>query len=269
MLFLMAILVTLSCGISDTDEQKTSGAPEIIRVRWVVDERSNHPGSESSATAHITFYIYLDKPDRHSDITRIVVHSPYGSCWRWDSDDLADKWDQENRRFEMVYCYSTWHPNSVLLGTYIVEAWRIDADPQTLSFDVFGRTDTTLTAGYIYSYACSSLPKILKPPDDCSCSVDGDTLAISFKVDDDIVDGGLAWCYTSTGSYLGSTDYFEDVGTINRHGPNTFRLHISDMAAAPDEIRILLTASTPQNQGIYRARSIMLNTGRSPICEEP
>jgi hypothetical protein len=268
LLVLLSILLLLGCGTSDVgDEEVKKGPPEITGVWWIIDDRSNEPFSEPCGTASTTYFLYIDDPDRHSEITRIVLNDPEGGCWSWESDELAGKWDQIDRRFEMWNCCSPRHRNSILLGEYAIDVWREDGDPQNLTFDVMGRRDPTLTAGYIYSDACASTPKILKPPYDCSCSMDGDTLVVGFEADDEIADGGFVWCYTGSGSFLGITAHFEDVGTVNKHGLNTFRLDTSHLARAPAGAVIVLTASTPEDQGLYRAWSDTVGTDGGSLCE--
>jgi hypothetical protein len=240
-LLLGLLPVFTSCGVSDVDNKKpVEYAPEVRKVWWALEDRTHEPCPGLQATAMVTFFVYLEDADQHSDISSVKITSPGGGSWTLDSVGVREWWNAEDKRFEIWNCVNAQHIHSVALGSHTIEVEQPGKQPSLLSFKVFGRRDASLDSGFIYSYADSSYPKILRPAFNCFCCVQGETLSVSFDADDAVVEGGFVWYYDSYDLFIGRSSPFYYMGGVISIGHNDYKIDISDVRPYLDHVRIAL-----------------------------
>jgi hypothetical protein len=256
----LAVVLLTSCGINDTDEKETvRRAPEVRSVWWIIEDISNQPCRGRSATAVITFCVYLEDSAEHSHVSSMKITNPIGGCWSWDSLGVHEQWNEANKRFEMLeYTYPD-PGDYVALGDYTLEVKQAGREPRLFPFTVFGRCDSTATEGYLYSYSSSLNPQILKPAYNCSCCVQSKEAMVAFDADDAIISDGCVWYYDSADSWIGASKVFTYLGGVNSRGHNHYYVNISTVRSRLDHIRIALMAEPIGHQGGYRARSESLS----------
>lgn len=261
---LVVVLLT-SCGINDTGEKETVRyAPEVSSVLWVIEDISNQLCPGRSATAVITFCVYLEDSAEYSNISSMKVTNPVGGYWAWDSLGVHQQWNEANRRFEVMECAYPDPGDYVALGDYTLEVKQAGREPRLFPFTVFGRCDSTATEGYLYSYSSSLNPKILKPAYSCSCCVQSNSATVAFDADDPIISDGWVWYYDSADSWIGASKPFRYLGGVNSRGHNRYSLNISAVRSRLDHVRIALVAEPAGHQGGYRARSDSLSCMECP-----
>jgi hypothetical protein len=253
---MLAVVLLTSCGINDTNEkERVQYAPKVKSVWWVIDDVSNQPCPGRSATAVITFCVYLEDSADYPHVSSMKITNPIGGCWSWDSLGVHDQWNEANKRFEMLeYAYPD-PGDYVALGDYTLEVKQAGRESRLFPFKVFGRCDSAAAEGYLYSCSSPLNPQILKPAYNCSCCVQSNLATVAFDADDPIISDGCVWYYDSTGYWMGASKIFTYLGGVNSRGHNRYILNISRVSSRLDHVRIALMAEPVGHQGGYRARS--------------
>jgi hypothetical protein len=266
-LIVVPTLLGLGCGTTDSDGDDGASddyAPAVSSVIWFLHDTSSQCYENPQATAWISFKVGLENPSRQPDVTSLSITDPLGTVWSWDSQELTERWDSGCEYYGLWYCSRPEDPDAIGLGEYMITIEQEGRLPSTYSFTVIGRSDTSLTSGRVYSYASPGTPKILRPPYDCSCLADGQTLIARFSAQDSLIDNGFLWLDFRIED---STDYavssrLGDLGALNPQGSNEFQLDISDVPGEIFRATIALTAYAPGNRGFYWAHSDSIHVAR-------
>ena len=258
-MLLMVVIFTVLNGCKNALEPPEM--PVLSSSEVLLEDYTNYAYTEQGGkiiTAFVWYFFYLENPSSFNDIEYIQIINAENRVLQIAKDKL--RWDETNKVFDTQLVYDSNRPNSLALGTYSLKIALTDGSESTTSFAVYSRGNKANTAGFVYSAATSSTPKILANPTNCSATRNGNSLTINFTCNDEIITDAYVWFYDATGKYLGYSPRFNKNGDLKPTGSNTYTI---DVGAVPNlsAIRVACESdNTPGNEGtVYRSRSPLVS----------
>ena len=203
-LIIISLVVTLfSSGCKEDDSASNSGnstnsAPEIIGgISWVAENidltywTKNDPNYGNTATLRMNFWVKATDPDGTSDIELITVTQPNGRYWT--IHDLANDRDSYSTTTGKFGGWqglrSETYPYSKELGDYTIEVKDSAGNVATTTRAIFAPGERTSTgSSFIYTEeytgSTSGGTPMIRKAQNISASIFGDTIDLSFTVND-------------------------------------------------------------------------------------
>lgn len=178
--------------------------------------------SHNGGNIYISFYIsFNEKAIDSSDIKSIVVKSPTGQHWHFDSQEVIE-YMMKSKKCDLAieYLHKATTPNELPLGEYNFEIILHNGFKITEKLNVPApdSVDTDGNLGvYTEDYQNAENPpeKFISMPkraiiNDCVMDEEESKLIVKFLVDDPRIYNGWICLYDSYNKYLGSSNYFRN-----------------------------------------------------------
>lgn len=217
------VLILAMLGLLSSCPNPGIGTPrsaEISHIGWILENIDRDFWSSSTSSTPTAFINFsgsmVDKKLTAEDFLELRATCSDGTYWSFDSSDISSSglFNAATGKFADVRCWDSNNPDEIFIGTIIISVTLKNGSTDTFSLIVPEPGSTTTggnTLGYTEDsdYDSSSVPNttaLLRRAVISTVTNDGTDIVVEWSVDDNRVNTGNVWFYTSSMDVVGSAD---------------------------------------------------------------